>query len=314
VIELEYSYGNQENMPFDSIWIKSTSGTSILRRFDITGSEGIIIVRNDSLLTNLTINSVADSIQIFYAIRSMELSNEPLIYGYPNASIKSPENGQSIARPYTYSNLYCLDKSPTIGEKNDTVGMCGTLKGKIFDKDNKLITGMPANTFEMVIKKYISDIPIIVSPDGSYYSDFYAFKATINELYYRYGNNQGEFINISSIDINMQPDSVITIDIHILDSLKSGVNEIYDNLESIIKLFPNPVSGIKLNYEIAIPVKSSNCIIKLVNMEGKQLDQFEITENQGELNLPSSVKNGMYSFLLYVNNRYSSTSRILILR
>lgn len=314
VIELQYSNAQQEFMPIDSIWINTSSGTSIIKRFDIIGSEGIIIIRNDSLLSNLNINSKTDSIKIIYTLESYKQSNEPIIYGCLNSSISSPKEGQSIAGVYPYFDLYCLDNSPSIGSINDTVGMCGILKGQIFDKNNKLLKGLPSNMFEMVLKKYVSDIPINISSDGSYYSNLFALNINVNELFYRYGDNQGEFISIEQMNITMQPDSLINIDIHILDSLKVGINEDICATESLIKLYPNPISGLNINYEIAIPVQSTNCFLNIVNINGQQIARFRIMENHGKLNLPSNIENGVYAVVLYVNNRNYSSSKILISR
>jgi hypothetical protein len=314
VIELQYSNTYQDLMPIDSIWIKSNSGTSKIKRFNINGSEGIIVIRNDSLISNLIINPQTDSIKISYTLESYTQSNKPIIYGYLNASISSPRNDQSIAGVYPYFDLYCLDKSPTIGVINDTIGMCGMLKGQIFDKNDKLLKGLPINTFEMVIEKYISDVPIFISSDGSYYSNLYALNVNVKELFYRYGDNQGYFVSINPMNITMQPDSSVNINIHILDSLMVGINDINSSVESIIKLFPNPLSGLSLNYEIALPVKSSNCYIDLVNMNGQQIAKFQIRENIGQINLPSNIENGMYSILLFFNNRNYSSSHIMFSR
>ena len=313
VIELMYSDAQQDRLPIDSIWIKTSSGISEIRRFKITSSTGLIIVRNDSLLSTLAINPLEGSVQIVYTVGAYKTSGKTIIYGnLINSTINSPQKGQSIAGvpPYfQYTGLYSIDKSPTIGTMNDTIGMCGIIKGRIYDKNNQLLS-VTSGWFD----NPETDIYIYPKADGFYSTRLYSKKNHLEKLFFYTSQSEGFFVNISPIDVSMQPDSVVSVDIHLLDQLNVGITEINTGSESIIKIFPNPVKGLTLNYEIGIPVNSTRCYIDMVNLNGQKICRFSITENQGKISLPSTIENGAYFINLYANNRNYGSSKIIISR
>lgn len=314
VIELQYSDANQKSMPIDSIWIKSSSGISVLKRFKIVGTTGVIVVRNDSLLTNLTINPKGDSVEILFAFESGKRSKGILIFGnQPGAFVASPRFGQSIAGipPYFSYNesFYSLDKSPTIGSKNDTIGMCGTIKGHIYDKNNHLLTKTSG-----WFTNFQTELYFYRQIDGSYSTRLYSKKDYMDNIYYYNLQSQGSWAQITPIEISMQPDSVVSIDIHLLDSLNVSNEKIYTNSELLFKLFPNPTTDLSVNYEINIPVKSSNCYLEMINVNGQKIARFVITENKGRITLPTTIKSGTYSILLMVNNKNYGSSKVIINR
>lgn len=313
VIELLYSDAQQDKMPIDSIWIETSSGISKIRRFNITGITGLIIVRTDSLLSPLTINPLKDSIQIVFGMGDYKIPSNPVLYGnLVNSHINRPLKGQSIdgVPPYfQYTDLYSIDKSPTISTVNDTIGMCGTIQGSIYDKNNQLLS-MSDGWF------YNAETGIYIYPkaDGSYSTRLYSKRNHINELIYYTSRSEGYIVNISPIDVSMQPDTVIFEDIHLQDPLIDGINEMNTASESIIKIFPNPVKGLTFSYEIGIPVNSIQCYIDLVGLNGQKKGRFIISENQGRISLPSNIENGVYFINLYANNKNYSSSKVIISR
>lgn len=318
VIELLYSDAQQDRLPIDSIWIETKSGISRIKRFNIIGAKGLILVRNDSLLSPLTIYPLKDSIQISYTVKENNYnhykskSNAVLYGNLVNSHIRNPQKGQSIAGvpPYFHHNgLYSIDKSPTIGTMNDTIGMCGTIQGRIYDKNNQLLP-FTSGWFDNAE----TDIYIYPKTNGSYSTRLYSKKNHIHELFYYTSQSEGFIVNISAIDVSMQPDSVVSVDIHLLNQLNVGIAKINTGSESIIKIFPNPVKGLTLNYKIGIPVHSTHCYINLVNLNGQKICWFSITENQGKISLPSTIENGVYFINLYANNRNYSSSKIIISR
>ena len=159
--------------PIDSIWIKSSSGAAKLKRFNIIGSSGILVVRNDSLLSKLNIDPFQDTLQILYYLDSYEWTSIALVYGkLPDTKLIAPGYSQSLAGvppSFNFTGLYSLDKSPTIGTVNDTIGMCGTIKGHIYDKNGHLLylkSGWFYNTE--------TDINFYPYQDGSYSTRLYS--------------------------------------------------------------------------------------------------------------------------------------------
>ena len=312
VIELLYSDAQQDQMPIDSIWIETSSGISRVRRFNITGTTGLIIVRTDSLLSPLTIDPLKDSIQIVYGMGDYKMPINPVLYGnLVNSRINSPNKGQSIAGipNFGFPREYSIDKSPTIGTMNDTIGMLGTITGHIYDKDTQLLSPKGGWFLNIETGTYIYP-----KADGSFSTRLYSKRNRIDKLYYYTSLSKGFFVNISPIDVSMEPDSVVSMDIHLLDSFKVGIKEIHSGSESILKIFPNPVKGLTFNYEIGIPVNSTQCYIDLVNLNGQKSCRFMIIENQGSISLPSNIENGIYFINLYAKNRNYSSSKILISR
>lgn len=311
VIELQ-AFDLNNNMPIDSIFIESSTGISRLRRFNFDGIMNIILVRNDSLLSDLIINHFGDSLKVHYYCSSYDFSvnNSALVYGnFKTAQFYSPETDQTLAGIpyYQYSGIYSIDKSPTIGLENDTIGMCGTIKGYIFDKNNQLVTG---NDYVFLGSE---DLYFNSYPDGSYTRRIYSYENHISKLsvYYR-PKMKWSNVKIIPVEVSIKPDTVVNIDIHLTDSLMTGLNEIKSDPESVMHVYPNPINDLSINYSITIPVKSSDSYIELTNLSGQRITRYKITESNGKINLPSNMANGSYIIRLFVNNKNYATSKILI--
>jgi hypothetical protein len=322
-IELGYQniYNENTYMPVDSIFICSSTGRAKLKNMRFNSWAGIMMVRNDSLLSNLIINPAGDSIQIEYYYRQYSSTTKglyiPLVFGnFKNATLACPKTGQSIASYFFFNNIYMynsssinpnvysIDISPTLGVENDTTGMCGTLKGQIYDQNNQLLTNSSQTLGTYGIYDNIQPLS-----DGSYSVKAFSFKNTISKMYYSEGYNNF-IVDILPIEYNMMPDSVISVDIHILKI--TAVDEIKSDPVTILQISPNPIKDLLFNYEISIPVKSSASFIELISLSGQKIVQFPITENVGKINLPANTTNGIYTLRLLVNNKNYGTSKIII--
>ena len=322
VIELGYKniYNENTYMPVDSIFICSSTGRTKVRNFKFTGYAGVIMVRNDSLVSNLNINSAGDSVQIEYYYRQYSLATKelygPLVFGdYRNATLACPVPGKSIGSYFVFNNMdmygntstnlnvYSIDKSPTLGVENDSTGMCGTLKGNIYDQNGQLLVN---STHYFSIYGLFNFQP---SSDGSYSVKAFSFKNRLSRMYYNEGNNV--FIaDVLPIEYNMMPDSVITVDIHIQKI--TAVAKIKSDPVTLLEISPNPIKDLSFNFKTSIPVKSSASYIELISLSGQKIVQFPITENVGKINLPANTTNGIYTLRLLVNNKNYGTSKIII--
>lgn len=322
IIELEYNniWNNNNYMPIDSIFISTSAGSSKLRNLRFEDVFGKIIVRVDSLLSNLNISPEGDSIQIEYyysfAYETKKNLAEAVVFGnYRNATLKAPKMGESIAsysvftEEYTYNNqeiyknIFSIDKLPNFGIENDSIGMCGTLKGKIYDKNNQLLTN---STLQFYTKE---GIKITYSADGSYSARVFSNEIRLSQIFSKEKYNHST-IDIVPIDLDFKPDIVVTKDIHI--DLITGIDEVNRNAETLLKVFPNPIKDLSFNYEISIPVKSSSSYIELINIVGQKIAQFPILEATGKINLPANTINGMYTLRLMVNNKNYAFTKIII--
>lgn len=324
VIELWYNNISNENthMPVDSIFISTSTGRSKLENFRFENSSGIMIVRNDSLLSNLNINSVGDSIQLeyyyYHFIETVKVLAKPAIFGnFKNATLNAPKTGESIASyfvfsdytrynygPY-YENIFSIDKSSNLGIQNDSTGMCGTLKGKIYDINNQVLTNFTLSFYTKGI------FGITPSADGSYSVRVFSYKNRITQIFYNEGSNRFT-VDITPLELDVKPDTIIIADIHIQKI--TAIKEIKSDPVTTLQISPNPIKDLSFSYEISIPVKSSTSFIELINLNGQKIAQFPIAENKGKINLPANAINGMYTLQLFVNNKNYGTSKILIAR
>lgn len=306
IIELSCINVNYYAYPIDSIIITSSNGKSKLKNF--TNKEGynnLFVVRNDSLLSNLNINSNGDSIQVIYYTQytyPMFHFSSPIVFGnFKNAKLFAPKIGESIAE---YRN-YSICKSPTLGSANDSTGMCGTIKGRIYNSNNQLLLNSTnqfnnGNIFNFTPK-----------PDGTYSARILSNKNQITQLYYYQGQNLFT-VDIVPIDVSIKPDTVVIADIHILKI--TAIKEIKSDPVTVFQIFPNPIKGLSFNYEVSVPVKSSNSYLELISISGQKIARFPVSDNKGKINLPATVTNGTYTVRLFVNNKNYGTSKILIAR
>jgi hypothetical protein len=132
---------------------------------------------------------------------------------------------------------------------------------------------------------------------------------TIKRISYPTGKYSGHIVSIEEISYEMEPDSVVTRDIYILDSIATGKNEIQNN-SFPIKFYPNPLSiSDQLHFEIDLPVKTINCRMEVLNLDGKLLMTRKIMEKKGEINI-GDLK-GILIVNVLMNNKLVSTSRIM---
>jgi len=296
-----------------SIYISSNSGSTYLKQLNLNSIKEKMIVRinNDSLQSNLSINPQGDCISMGYSF-AYSLT-PPLAFGnLVTATVRTPRIGESIALygfdyQYDFDFDYSIDKSPSIGYENDSTGMCGTIKGKIYDPYNLL----PANAW-LAGNGIIDFKP---EANGNYSARITSSKHSIDKLYYfqtKSEMSRGYYVKISPVVLTTtEPDTIVNVDLHIFD-IVSSIESIKSNQENIFKIAPNPITESSFNYEIAIPVKSSNSYIELYNMSGQMLERHYVTESKGKINLIQKLQAGNYTVRLFVNNKNYANSKVII--
>jgi len=315
ILEIKYTniFNNNTYIPVDSIFISTSTGRAKLKNFKFTGLVGLIMVSKDSLTNNVTINPVGDSIQIEYFYFSQKHLAIPAIFGnFKNATLACPHSGQSIASysndQYSYHyDIFSIDKSPSFGLTNDSTGMCGTIKGYIYDSNNQLLKSPTLNFFSGEFGNFSNNA------DGSYSTRIFSNNKhnRFFNYYYPYVSASNLMtVEIAPINLNVLPDTVVYADIHFQKI--TAVNEVKSDPETIIQILPNPLKELSFNYQISIPVKSSNSYIELLSINGQRIAQYPITEDNGKINLPANTANGAYAVRLFVNNKNYATTKILI--
>lgn len=295
-LEIKYDY-IYTGFSFDSIFLCSGQDSVKLPDYPLTGYSGHIVLTNDSLSSAFHINRFGDILRLTtYSSIFFQFTDE-LLFGNVNGSvIDYPLNNQSISK---YSEYFVKDDSPTLGFPNDTVGMCGTITGTVYDSLNIPVPN----------RKFYLDYQFLTSADGKF-STRVLSKPTVKDYLFYTGTYIGIYtISIDSISYVMEPDSLITLDIRLRDSLlPAGIDAI--DATSPVKFFPNPVSrsGI-LQYEIDLPVKTSVIRVEIMSIDGKLLDEINITEKSGVIKMPEN--SGNYLLNVRIDNKLIKSIRVI---
>jgi len=297
-LELAYSGDDQNEFTIDSIFIFSSTDTAKLPNNAYTGANAIFVVTKDSIDADFQIKRQGDTIRVVSYCREQPFE-DVLIYGNcQGACINYPREGQSLSKYWMY---FVKDNSPSIGASNDTTGMCGTIKGIIFDK---YVTPVSQ-------KKFRIDYPFETSENGAYSTRAYSKPTTLNELNHVIGQYTTQSVSITEIRYSMEPDSVIEIDIYLLDTLSNGFHSTALN-NTPIKIYPNPLSEKdKLTVEIDLPVKSSEFWIEINSIDGKLIKKEKAIEKKCQIN--TSNLNGICILNVLFDNQVISSNRILII-
>lgn len=300
ILELGYYGLNQEQIQIDSMFLVSSKDTIILSKYILTGISGFIIITNDSLDSDFHINQYGDTIILKTFIMG-DYFEDSLIYGNcQGAIIGIPRKNQSICK---IKNYYSKDNSPTIGESNDSTGMCGTLKGTIYDINNNPVKNW---TFDI-------DFPFESLDDGSYSARIYSAYRTLSHLCYYYGPGKRYCPRIINIDYIMEPDSMIYRDVQLLDELIPVEVSIINsyNQDFLFKIFPNPISKSDiLKYEFDLPHITANLRLEFLTIDGKLLKVKRISKTFGEIELP--ISKGLFILQVWLDNVLLSTNCIIV--
>jgi hypothetical protein len=298
-LELEY-FGFKE---LDSVFLVSTTDSIKLSKeifppyCDLL--YGLKILTRDLVDTNFNINRQGDRIKLIQ-YSSVGVITDYIIFGnYPGASIGSPREGQSICR---YRDLNVIDKSPTIGNSNDTLGIKGTLKGTIYGKYSNLVA------HEHFYHNWIDEFE--TSGDGKYSIRTYARPVILKYIVY-HKDNHHQTVPIEEISYDLEPDSVIERNIHLLDELM-----IWDSDDQILnttpfKLYPNPVAASeKLLLEIDLPVKTSDIWIEITGLDGKLIRKEKVRDMETWIDTPDVQ--GIFILNVLLEQKIIASGKIVI--
>jgi hypothetical protein len=311
-------YASQNGLAeFDSICVETSNGFSRIRLDNIANSANLLVVTSDSLTNPLLMNRAGDYVKLYsYRYSSTNSYSTLLRFGnFPGSIIDSIQIGYSIVK--IFPDIFAKDKCPSIGLPNDTVGTCGLLSGHIYDKNNKLVT---EGTFGLVPQgaDYL-DCNFSILNDSTYLTNVYSRKATYNHLYFHHGSMPA-YLDIDTIELNINPGVVYEKDIHILEDF-SGVKENTFKPEYEISVinYPNPFNT-STNFAITIPFsqKYRQKQINIYNTLGQKINSITISNQSsvqwdGKDNNGNTAATGIYYYQLVLDNRtYKSGSMILL--
>jgi hypothetical protein len=327
----------------DSVLISSSTQKSICKRTDTLFNLGnpllpplyplysfyydYLIIKNDSLNSNVNINPDGDSISITSYYKSWgdypASINETIVFGsFRNSIIPKPLKGQSIVRILLndYGTIHhCISDS--------SGNVAGMLHGHIYDKNNNLITkgSFTLSPFPIYVScldgSYMTD-GIDINENGTYSTSLYSVMYKLNTIgicnKYNYGEDCHYYFvagTIKTVPLNfiIKPGSSIDLDIHLLDDFVN-IKQVENHSNELLKVFPNPLNDVSFHYEIGTPVRSTNCFIDLLNTNGQKIERYNILENTGDLQLPSNIANGAYLLQLWMNEKACVSIQLIVNR
>jgi hypothetical protein len=256
---------------------------------------------------------------------------DSVIYGnYPGATVGRPVSGYSIMRnSYRYSSnaitIDCITKSPSLGAVNDTLGLSGTLKGRIYDGDNKLVTKLkvlPASPCYFVL-----ETPLSIDSNGAYTTKIFPTLCSPVSLTVRLVDFEGwiDSVEIEPFELmDIRPDTVVVHDIHLKDnryivtSIKSEVSRMNDELTLIN--YPNPFN-LSTNFFVKIPdrLKAKAGNITIANLNGQLVRSIPIKESgsvswDGRDDGGTIMPSGIYLYKLIIDKQVLKTGSMILLK
>ena len=296
-LELGYYDVNQNGFTIDSIFLYSTTDTIQIPTYEFISTTGVFVITADSLNSEFHVKRFADTIKVLSYSMGQPFEDVLIFGNLPGATINYPRQGQSISKYWMY---YTKDNSPTIGLSNDTIGTCGTVKGIIYDKYSEPVD---AKTFRL-------DNYFETSDNGEYSARVYSKPSTFNRINYKTGQYSTQSVSITEISYIMEPDSVIEIDIYILDTLTTGINDI-NNSSTPVSVYPNPISKSgELKVNIDLPIITSDIYIEIIDLNGKIIKKQKISQNSSSIIAPD--KSGFYIFRTILDSEIISSNRIIV--
>jgi len=290
---------DQDYVPIDNVRLITNRDTLYLPDSLVLNSDGYKVISQKDMETDFNINWNGDSLVLKY--HPFVCENEAyweLVFGNKsNAVIGSPLIGQSIAKCI----YYVKDDSPTIGTNNDTTGILGTLKGMIFDKN-----GVPVANKEFWLEMF----KFTTAQDGSYLTRMFSRPTELNDMYYQLSETLITSVVFDEINFTMEPDSVITRDIHLIGNIVTDLYELNVVGEEVI-YYPNPIKkSDKLNYKLGFSLKNKNARFEILGIDSGTKSINYTNKKEGELDI--SRFNGLIIINLVIEDEVISSDKIMI--
>jgi hypothetical protein len=294
----------------------------------------IYLITADSLSTRQSINRNGDKIEIwtYLIIDSVRFARiDTLVFGdYPGASVGKPVNGYSIGRIVGELNenpweIDYLTKNPSLGILNDTLGLTGIMKGRIYDINKNIITKFEPGGYYFELEE-----PLVLSMDSTYLTKIYpniykpgriSVKA-IDFPAFAYN------IEIDSFDlVNIHPDTLVIQDIYLkskcwyceLTNVENWKRSTSINELELIN-YPNPFNS-STNFFIKIPYKMKNetASINIFNTNGQLIKSILVNNKNnvywdGKDMNGNIVSTGIYYYRLNIDKQVMKSGSMILLK
>jgi hypothetical protein len=320
ILEIGFLFGNHyEQGEFDSICIRNSSGYSRIVMDNIPDGTTQFILTADSLPGYFDINRNGDYITVLsYRTDITGALIDSVSFGdFPGSKFPG-------LLPYDYSicrltffikdwgtyDIYCRDKSPTIGFPNDTAGTNGILTGYMYDKNNTLITD----------GSFLIDHPVYFDSTGLFSCSIPSGVLHTNHIWQKY------FLSwipaeIDTLHFDIYPDSGVVNDIHFKNYIV-GVNDPGSPEEYALEVinYPNPFNS-STSFYIKIPPgfiyeKSE---INIYSINGEIVNTINIKEGtpavwNGVNRYGETVSSGIYYYQLALDGKVHKSGSMILLK
>ena len=308
-ITFDMNIGGYLNGNYDSICVASAEDTARVRLGNVKDSTLILIINSDSLSSPLYIDKKGDCVKLLLYLSKNShfyFSNDSIKFGnYPGSLIDSIPSGYSLCR-YGYDSI-CKCKNSTIGLPNSVEGTYFTLKGHIFNK-----RGYPITNGLLKFDYYLN-----ITNDGTYSTKI--FSRELNLSFIR-GYYEIESYQIEPFHLNVNPDTMVEHDIHLLGDIMSAErNDKPENAEVSIINYPNPFN-LSTNFYVKIPsfLEQKRGYILIYNVNGRKIKSIPVSNGSvviwnGVDSYGRVVSSGVYYYRFEINNKiYKNGSMILL--
>jgi hypothetical protein len=305
-MEIAYDYYDTAYPYFDSIVLFSSS---FRYKISLPASHehwNFYILNQTITGDTFDIRQSGDSLSLVtygYYINEIKVS---LVFGnYNNAAIATPESGKSIALFEGIKEIYGIDDSPTLGYENDMQGLCGTIKGKIYDFNGNLVKRSGWFAFDTDFKIGSDSTYIATMVNGTKTLSKIGFCSDLWEVYY----GSDDWYTINPIELNIESDQVYE-DINITITDPAFVSIKKQEQTTAYKIFPNPTSNrftVKRLFNTP-----TQCVI--LDLKGTEVARYVLAENSTEqtIQLPESIMSGIYMLNLIENNQLVYSEKMII--
>ena len=312
-IELAYTsfFGEWGFENLDNHRLVTNNGISNFKNgIDLTNLS-IIVINQDSLLTNLYIDKTSDNVRLEQFINDEWVIIDRILWGiYQPFALYE---GQSIVRMYFdyWGYIRVKDNEPTLCFEPFYCDARGTLSGRVYDLDNNPIIGA-----EISIVPTFS--PDVYTDDTGYFEMVDIVTMIYQQLYISYN----EFSLEPPGEYYVEPDSTTYYEF-ILDISNISNNQINMNNSSTLSNYPNPFNP-TTEISFSVPQTSSFVTIEIYNSRGQKIKSLQIPNSSsqnpnqitwnGTNETGKQVPSGVYLYKLVSNDKELAAHKMLLLK
>jgi len=290
----------------DSAYITSKSDTAYLKPGCLIPYDYCLLT-NDSLLSNLEIDPMNDTISLYLNIYNISFPDDQMIIG------KLPlEPSQSLCRKVGDSytpDIWYIDNSPTLGFENDTVNAMGNIQFNVIDTP-----GSPIPFVDIYLGIRFDGSTwgdsIIITTDSVGFIDYHYYATTKYFKFLKDGYIEKDTV------LMLYPDSIITATIT-LEPAGQGINNSETQIASnfyLSRAYPNPFNN-STNFHYTLP-EDGFVILSVFSLTGglvaelfkgyRYAGNYRVNWNAGD------IPSGIYLINLTTRNRSIQRKCILL--